>query len=199
MSTSYNIKVKKKNPKTKITTEVEGSVNPFNVKVKKDDGESVEIPIKGHTVTKGKGQGKIYLGPDFNQIKGLDWFLNLWEEQSILDMFKSKFRNFCANITREAAFDSADDKGENFDEQKFIQNFNLMFEKLSQRGESVAGLKMRRMELLGELGNLDDTAEDYQTSAMAILSELKRIQLALEAKKTDDEEESEEEKEAVTA
>ncbi len=188
-----------------ITKEVEVEENGKKSNLK------IEIPIEQHKVSRGKGMGNIYLGPNF-ELLTLDWFMKLYGPDNVFKkIILPKFRNFCSTITREAKDDASplDPKDpkkkkrlyEQMDEQKFNEYFEKMLLQLSARGESVVALKLRRMELLTRLGDLDDTSSDYDKIALALMQELRGIQQALADKKTDDEkaDEDKEEEEPVTA
>ncbi len=201
----------------------------FKVTVKKEetskDGEKTvveqEVEIVPIKIQKGKGKGGEYLAPKNISTLDLEFLLKLFPKQEIINkLIRPKFKQFCATITNEAAEEGGritparakkilKDDGKVVqpcgiqDEEKFYDAYSRMFSTLSPRGESNVGLARQQNELLAEFGDLDESASDYETRAMAILREIKKVRDAMAAKKADDSEESgsseEEDKEAVAA
>ena len=175
----------------------------------KKDKKTEEIPVQISTikVQKGKGAGTEYWAPKKVSTFNLEFLLSLFTETELVDkLFRPKFKQFCAVITNEAAYDAgrrtaadvkeAAKEGKKIiespiqDEEKFIDGYTRMFSTLSARGESRVGLTRAQNELLGEFTDLDENAEDYQERALAIMAKVRKIRAALAEKVTEDEEET---------
>lgn len=208
--------------KVEVKREDEVEVEKDGKKMKEKVTKVVPVEIAPIKVQKGKGKGSEYLAPKNVSTLDLNFLLSLFPTSELVNkLFRPKFKQFCATITAEAAYEAgkrtasdvkeAKKKGKIItespimDEEKFIDSFSRMFSTLSARGETVAGLTRQQNELLAEFGELNESAPDFEARSMAIFKEIKKVREALASKVTEgegDEEDSDnepEQKQAVAA
>ncbi len=175
------------------------------------------VPVK---IEKGRGMGSEYLAPKGLSTMTPEVFFNLFTLEDIWNkLLKPKVKQFCATITTEASIEAgrvtssmvkAAAKKKKFieekpiqDEDKFYESFKRMFQTLSPRGESLAGLTRQQNELVVELCDLDSKAPDYKERTMALIEQINKLRDAINDKKDEskegDAEETEPENKAVAA
>ncbi|HEX9232456.1 MAG TPA: hypothetical protein VF849_00115 [Blattabacteriaceae bacterium] len=170
---------------------------------------TIKVPIIPVKIQKGRGQGSEYLAPKDLSTMSLNDLLKIFPSDDLWNkLIKPKIKQFCATITTEASIEAGrvtaaminskqNKKKRKYteekpiqDEEKFYEAFSRMFQTLSARGESLAGLTRQQNELLMELLSLDSKKPDYGVRSVALLDEIRKVREAIDDKKADDSEES---------
>ncbi len=180
-----------------------------------------KVEIMPIQIQKGRGMGSEYLIPKNLSTMRLSDVLKIFSEDDLWNkIVKPKIKQFCATITTEASIEGgrvttsminskANKKSKKYkeeqpiqDEEKFYAAFTRMFQTLSARGETEAGLKRQQNELVTELVNLDTASPDFQSRSIELLNEIRKVREAIAEKKADDSDDTggeEEKDEAVAA
>jgi hypothetical protein len=157
-----------------------------------------ELAIVEHTIKKGRTQGAVFYGPDFEQLGFEEVRAAYGDEKLFNDIILPELRRMANVVTKEAMAEVGNDLATTEKQEQFIARFQEMYGSLSARGLTQKALKERINELTETLSGIKpvfnngipDITNPETIRFFKFAQKLQQAQQALEAKKSQDEEDT---------